>query len=132
MPLLVENNPPINPQIEPVSAGVDASGIDVQQLLGYLADPRTVSLSSLRYVLNAKKMDPNNQANATNLARQKMQLVFKGSKASDIFDIFWNRFKVDFFPTRPNTPQGKIDARSDFNTLVNNLDNKFFGFVTTN
>ncbi len=42
-----DNNPPINPQIEPISAGVDASGIDVEQLLGYLADPRTVSLSSL-------------------------------------------------------------------------------------
>jgi hypothetical protein len=122
----------VDNETDDTTPGVDGKGIDVEQLLGYLADPRTINLNSLRYVLNAKKMDPDNPINATLLARQKMQLVFKGSKSDDIFNVFWTKFKADFFPTRPNTPQGKIDARNDFNDLVNNLDNKIFGFVITN
>ena len=83
--------------------------------------------NNIVYVFNRKKINDTQ-------AKQKMQNVFQGAKADDIFDIFWNKaaFKSTFFPTRPNTPQGKIDARDDFNTLVNNLDNKIFGFVITN
>jgi hypothetical protein len=75
-------------------------------LLGYLNN--ITSLSQLRYVFNGQKIDRTQ-------AKQKMQAVFRGSKSDDIFNIFWNKFKADFFPTRPNTPQGKIDARNDFN-----------------
>jgi hypothetical protein len=123
---LVENNPPINPQAEPVSAGVDASGIDVQQLLGYLADPRTVSLSSLRYVLNAKKMDPNDQANATNLARKKMQLVFKNNAK-----LIWDARPSFFSNYELNNIKITKDTFKDFlNSITEN--HPIFSFVITN
>ena len=59
----------VDNETDDTTPGVDGKGIDVEQLLGYLADRRTVFLKDIRYVLNAKKLDPDNKLNADLLAK---------------------------------------------------------------
>ncbi|NBB32012.1 hypothetical protein, partial [Cellulophaga sp. BC115SP] len=83
-----------------------------EQLMSYLS--QIGSMAELRYVFNDRK---------TNLseAKTKMQGLFQGSKKDEIFETIWNNafgLRVDVFPTRPNTAQGKADALQDFNNMV--------------
>ncbi len=75
-------------------------------------------------------MDPNNQANATNLARQKMQLVFKNNaklilKPQTQGGIGLARVQALF--------GNSINSEQDFLDLISNISgNPIFDFVITN
>jgi hypothetical protein len=117
--LKLKNNPNILfVEFKSYQEDTDLSTKGVSQFLGYLNN--ITSLSQLRYVFNEQKIDRTQ-------AKQKMQAVFQGTKANDIFNLIYPKMASSL-----GLSANPVSARQQYNALINNLDDKIFSFVITN
>lgn len=108
-------------ELETRATETELTSKGMEQFLGYLSDNRVQSLNNIVYVFNAKK-------SSLQAAKQKMQKVFQGAKANDIFNAIYPKMATNLGLNLNNA----TTARQQYNTLITNLDEKIFSFIIIN
>ena len=74
----------------------------------------------LKYIFNKNKVDETTVKNA-------FKKLFTGNKQSEIFDVIWNNqnLRNSLFTSTDDA----VSAFSEFETMINTMDNKLFGFI---